>query len=277
MRWPLERILVGTDFSPSAGAALEVAASLAHATEAHVDLLHCLFGPGEDEERARERMRRRAEGAGVPDAGLLVVRGEPADQLSLARDERGADLVVVGAAGLRGLRGFLLGSIADRMLRRPGSPLLLVREARGHGELKQIAVGLELPDAETHALHAAVRLAGATTGELCVIHALPPRGYLSDRRHVEMHPETAAARIEAIVARLDAGVPFQTSVHPGDPVDEISLVVKRLDPDLLVIGAERNPDGWPGRVADRMARTGPAALLLVWPEARRPPQGPEGG
>ena len=266
MRWPLERILVGTDFSPSAGAALEVAASLAQVTDARVDLLHCLFDPGQGEERARERMRQQAEQAGVPDAGLLVVPGEPSDQLSLERDNRGADLVVVGAAGLRGLRGFLLGSVADRMLRRPGCPLLLVREARGHGQLKQIAVGLELPGEDTPALQAAVRLAGATTGELCVIHALPRSGYLSDRRHVEMHPETVTKRIEAIVARLDASIPFQISVHPGDPVDEISLVVRKLDPDLLVLGAERNPDGWPGRVADRLARTGPAALLLVWPE-----------
>jgi nucleotide-binding universal stress UspA family protein len=108
------------------------------------------------------------------------------------------------------------------------------------------------------------------TGELCVIHALPPRGYLSDRRHVEMHPDTVVQRIEAAVARLDASIPFQTAVHPGDPAEEITLVVQKLDPDLLVLGAERNPDGWPGRVADRLARMGPAALLLVWPE-------PEGG
>jgi nucleotide-binding universal stress UspA family protein len=270
MRWPIERLLVGTDFSPSAGAALEVAASLARHTGAQVDLLHCLFDPDDDGKRAKERMRQQAEEAGVPDANLIAVPGEPADQLSRLRDELGADLVVAGAAGLRGVRGFLLGSVADRMLRRPGAPLLLVREARGHGQLKRIAVGLELPDVETPALQAAVRLAGAMTGELCVIHALPPRGYLSDRRHVEMHPDTVVQRIEAAVARLDASIPFQTAVHPGDPAEEITLVVQKLDPDLLVLGAERNPDGWPGRVADRLARMGPAALLLVWPE-------PEGG
>jgi len=35
---------------------------------------------------------------------------------------------------------------------------------------------------------------------------------------------------------------------------------------LVVLGAERNRDGWPGRVADRVARAGLPSLLFVWPE-----------
>jgi hypothetical protein len=53
----------------------------------------------------------------------------------------------------------------------------------------------------------------------------------------------------------------------GDAGDLVASVARELRADLLVMGAERNADGWPGRVTDRAARAGLPALLVVWPEA----------
>ena len=44
-------------------------------------------------------------------------------------------------------------------------------------------------------------------------------------------------------------------------------VAQSLGADLVVVGAERQPDGWPGRITDRVARAELPAVLIVWPPA----------
>jgi len=54
-----------------------------------------------------------------------VVEGRPADEiLSLAKD---VDLVVVGGIGVSGLEKFLLGSVAEKVVRGSPAPVLVVR------------------------------------------------------------------------------------------------------------------------------------------------------
>lgn len=57
----------------------------------------------------------------------LVLRGDPADEiLSFARQQE-ADLIVAGARGTSLIAGLLVGSVADRLLKRAECSVLLVR------------------------------------------------------------------------------------------------------------------------------------------------------
>ena len=47
MSWPPSRILVATDFSPSARAALEVTADLGRRSGAEIDVVHAVRDPGQ--------------------------------------------------------------------------------------------------------------------------------------------------------------------------------------------------------------------------------------
>jgi nucleotide-binding universal stress UspA family protein len=196
-----------------------------------------------------------------------VLRGEAAAEIVALRELLPADLVVLGAVGLRGLRRFVLGSVADRVLRRPGCPLLLVKEAPPTGELKTIVVAQEYPDRPTPWLEIALHIAHSERAELVVLHVLPPKGYASDAHHVDLEPQRAPEKLERLVAELDATVPVRIETRRGYAAELIAAVSLELRADLLVIGAERNADGWPGRVTDRVARAGLPALLVVWPEA----------
>jgi nucleotide-binding universal stress UspA family protein len=56
-----------------------------------------------------------------------VVIGRPGQEITLAAQEPGVDLVVVGARGLGRIERLLLGSVSDRVLRHADCPVLVVR------------------------------------------------------------------------------------------------------------------------------------------------------
>jgi nucleotide-binding universal stress UspA family protein len=285
--WRPSRILVGTDYSATAEQALRAAVGTARRTGAAIDLVHSVddgaqavtgYAVVDDlltgaaywkrvRERAREALDKLGREAGPPDPTTHLVRGDPAGELLALRDRWASDLVVLGGQGLRGLRRFLLGSVAERVLRRPGAPLLLVNRAPIGDTFKSVLVCVEDPGAETPWLDAGLSLAHDLVAELGLVHALPPPGRLSDGRRVELDPEHVAERIERSVVARDRAQPLKVVVRRGDPADVIPAVARELGSDLVVLGAERRPDGWPGRVADRVARAGLPAVLLIWPAA----------
>lgn len=143
---PIRRILVPTDFSEPAGAALTWATTLAHEFHSHLYLLHVVPEPyaypwgtelstlplndilAQSEEAARQRLVELAAETKLPPDRVktTAVVGTPVDQvLALIKDEQ-IDLVVLGTHG-RGLVGhLLLGSVAERVVRRSPVPVLTV-------------------------------------------------------------------------------------------------------------------------------------------------------
>jgi nucleotide-binding universal stress UspA family protein len=147
------KILVATDFSPSAGAAADWAVTLARAFDAEVIVLHVLdparvaaarrapsrrlhqLGPyaagGIAElvdwihEDAAQRLA--LETARYPKARTLIKEGVPGTTILEAAAELQPDLIVVGTQGLTGLAHFLLGSVAEHIVRHSRVPVLTVR------------------------------------------------------------------------------------------------------------------------------------------------------
>ena len=132
------RIVVGTDGSPTADRAVDVAGELARLTGAQV-LVVSAYRPvrvtamvgvgaaggalasawlGDDERVAAEEVVRRA-GQRLEESGLTVHSvarpGEPADALLAVAEELDADLLVIGNRGISGVRRYLLGNVADRV------------------------------------------------------------------------------------------------------------------------------------------------------------------
>jgi nucleotide-binding universal stress UspA family protein len=122
-RW----IVVGTDFSDGAQEALEGALRMAEDSGAHVALVHA-YEDGPDANLADDPTSRllshldqEIATSGAARRGVrvlpLVRRGPPWDKLLNVATEYGAEVVVVGSSGQRGMtRGFPLGSVASRVL-----------------------------------------------------------------------------------------------------------------------------------------------------------------
>lgn len=82
-------------------------------------------------------VRLRERGATVH---TEVRRGRPAEEILAHAEEIGADLIAMTTHGRSGLRGWVFGSVADRVLRVAPCPVLLVRaETVKEGEGRECA------------------------------------------------------------------------------------------------------------------------------------------
>ena len=80
-------------------------------------------------EEALEARAAETRVAGVP-ARWKLTAGVPFDAIVRAAEEEGADMIVMGTHGRRGIEGLLLGSVANRVVRLAGCPVLTVREKK---------------------------------------------------------------------------------------------------------------------------------------------------
>ncbi|MFB6219011.1 MAG: universal stress protein [Halobacteriaceae archaeon] len=132
-------ILVPTDGSEGAARATEHAVELAATYGATVHALNVVepaystdFNAGELRasleaagEEAVEAVADRAAEAGV-EAVTAVVEGDPHREILSYAEAVDADLVVMGTHGRTGLDRYLLGSVAERVVRTADAPVLTV-------------------------------------------------------------------------------------------------------------------------------------------------------
>ena len=67
----------------------------------------------------------RAEAAGLEAEGIIV-QGHPAEEIIKYAEENSIDLIVMGTLGKSGLDRFLLGSVADKVIRNSKIPVIAV-------------------------------------------------------------------------------------------------------------------------------------------------------
>jgi nucleotide-binding universal stress UspA family protein len=138
------RILAPTDFSAYSTEAMEYACSLVEKYNAELHLLHVLemhasstpvFAGGlaltsrvqESREAAEKELLKVASGH---DAIRTTVVGPPfLEILRYARDNE-IDLIVMGTHGRSGLAHVLVGSVAERVVRKSSCPVLTVRHPK---------------------------------------------------------------------------------------------------------------------------------------------------
>lgn len=137
----IQRVIVGLDDSEPSDAALDVVFDLPPAdrievlvysvadTETPVAIRYSAAFERAQRDQARaivDHAEQRAHARGVQ-VRSFVPNGRPADTIVEAAQHETVDLIVVGSHGRRGLRRFLLGSVAERVVRMSAVPTLVVR------------------------------------------------------------------------------------------------------------------------------------------------------
>jgi len=140
-------ILVPTDFSEDAEQALEYAVALASKLDARIHLLNALvllpIGPEIAVAMSTRRIDELMTDSQKALDRLVAVRsgkaafgptrqktGDPRMVIEETAAEIGADLIVMGTHGRRGVSRLLLGSVAESVARTAPCPVLLVRKDR---------------------------------------------------------------------------------------------------------------------------------------------------
>jgi len=144
----IERILCAVDFSEPSEEAARFAVDVACQFGAEVTLLHVYAVPGyaypegvmvaapdvmtevlAQIDRSLEIWKKEAEARGAPKVRTASVQGSAAGEIVRYAEEHGVDLIVVGTHGRGGLAHVLLGSVAEKVVRRAPCPVLTVRAA----------------------------------------------------------------------------------------------------------------------------------------------------
>jgi len=140
----IRRILCPVDFSEASEHALRYAADLASALEADLHVIHAyqlpvyampdgamMAGPEaltkltDDLQKQLDALVARVSAARRIETHL--VEGVPHGEIADASKRLGADMIVMGTHGRSGLQHFLLGSVAERVVRTAPIPVLTVR------------------------------------------------------------------------------------------------------------------------------------------------------
>lgn len=137
---PLRTILHPTDFSENSEFAFRVAAALARDYNARLILLHVLapptviYGGGPvpadtwpTVEEAREKLRELEGRTYHVRVESEVMEGDAVDMILRAAEETNSDVIVMGTHGRSALARLLLGSVAERVLRKSPCPVLTAK------------------------------------------------------------------------------------------------------------------------------------------------------
>jgi nucleotide-binding universal stress UspA family protein len=142
-----KRILVATDFSDASEVALDYAIGLAKALGAKITVFHsyelpiygfpdgALIATAEmataimtGAQAGLDAMCKRREGSGV-ELTQVVRQGMASEDVHRVAEEVGADLIVIGTHGRKGLAHALLGSVAEKIIRTATRPVLTLHQA----------------------------------------------------------------------------------------------------------------------------------------------------
>jgi nucleotide-binding universal stress UspA family protein len=140
----LKRILVPTDFGEPSAAALKYGLELAQRFGAELHLFHVVENPGEAAEAeypiglfdtmqnaAHDRLRQLLTPAELrevqPHCAMRL--GAAADEIVRYAESSAIDLIVMGTHGREGVARAIMGSVAEKVVRRATCPVLTVHRS----------------------------------------------------------------------------------------------------------------------------------------------------
>jgi nucleotide-binding universal stress UspA family protein len=293
-------ILHPTDFSDGARRAFDFALSFAERHGAALRIVNVLPTLGDNplrdafelqidedafyaraDEHAQEKMAefaRAAEARGVGVKASAVRGPSPEDEILEMAEAAGADLLVMGTHGRRGLSRIALGSVAEEVVRRAPCSVLTVRAEweRTADAIERILVPVDLSDASEALVRSAGDIARSVGASVDLVHVNEPLPVpapllgsitLSD---VVQDPESKTrSHLDRMADEaLPAGVEAASHVLDGHAATTIVDAVDDLGADLIVI-ASHGQSGLErvllGSVTARVVRRADCPVLTTRP------------
>lgn len=284
----LRNVLVGTSLDTESDSVARVGKAVADAAGARLHLVHALtssagwgteYAPllaGDyvrvEEERLREALGAQAARLGVDAAAAKTEIGPP-HRVLVDASKHDVDLLVVGASESAGLAR-LLGSTADRVVRKAACPVLVVRGALPVPPQRVVAT-VDFSPLSTEAFDHGLALLGdlGGWGDLEVLFVLSVlQRQVAPQFTPDQIDQFAAEELERFVAEHAAQAAVRRKVRVGGPREEIVEELTESKADLVVVGTH-GLGGFDrmviGSVAADVVRHAPCSVLVIPPAARR--------
>jgi len=294
-------ILVPSDFSEAARAALRYGLSLALEAEARVTVVHIVpFSPAlayvypieghqvSEEEIADIRQKVvelvAPEHRQATSAQFIVRAGDIEDTLLEVVGEQKPDLVVMGTHGRRRFERWILGSVTEHFLRRTTVPTLTVShldethriENPVPVPLSKLLYATDLSAESVDGMTRALELAGEFSAEVVILHVAQNLGWALGTEFIPLDLETRTAEArDARFRHLVNSVPVSAREDPrvrielreGVPFEVILDVAAAEDADMIVLNTQTRSGidrALLGSTAERVVR-GATVPVLSFP------------
>ncbi len=223
---------------------------------------------------------------------LTVPLGDAAAEILRQAEGLGASLLVLSTQGASGVRKFMFGSVAERVLREATRPVLVVPPAvadgpmRTLGAMQEVLAPIDFHDHVLDDARLASRVARASHARLRLLHVIPgddSQGWtvLREPAAAQLEAHLSGARqsrtdraheaLEVLASSLDVTPAPTLEIAHGPVAAQIAAVADREEVDLVVLGLRGTPGGMGtrvGAVAYRVLCASPAPVLAVPHEAR---------
>ncbi len=189
---------------------------------------------------------------------VRAVEAFPADAILASAASQKADLIVMGTHGRSGLNRWMLGSVAERILRESPVPVLTVRSAP-RDAIRRVLCPVHDTELSRRALALAAGLSACFGAGLTVLHVQEPSGAHAVSDLCSWIPQEERARCD-----------IREQVRHGHASEEIVRLATEESFDLVILGAPRRRffDGMVlGTTTLRTVRHAPCAVLTVSPGA----------
>jgi nucleotide-binding universal stress UspA family protein len=273
----INRIVVAVDFSAESQAAVEQAMNVARKNGAELVLLHVCGVPDKPnevpdsmratlnvyEDMLREQLaevRRQLDDLGAQLSGQgveishVVREGFPDTAIVETARELHADLVVTGSHGRTGFARFLMGSVAERVVRLSDVPVLVARQGdSAAGGYHRIAVAVDFSDITDEVLSTALAVS-ARGAQIDVLHAW------------EMSPLSYQAMVP-VKAAQDLVQPLKDSLRGVATERGAELITRHEKEDVTI--TFHAVEGRPGDVVEDWLKDHPVSLIVTGSHGRR--------
>jgi nucleotide-binding universal stress UspA family protein len=293
-----KHILVPLDGSDMSEVVIPATAYLARTLNATVTLLHVLEHNAPEAVHGQRHITNAEEGqhylvetaAAIHTGGSVEAHVHPNREDNVARsiaehaEELGVDLIVMCTHGRGGVRRWLFGSIAQKVIALGDTPVLLIHpEDTTFGRrfiCRRILGPLDgNPEHET-GLEVAMNLAQECAASLHLVMVVPTPGTLSgeDMATAMLLPTTTAAVLELsqqtateylqrqAQRTAERKIPVTTEVRRGEPAAAIATAAQVAHADLIVMathGKSHTDAFWSGSVSPKVSSRWHLPLLLV--------------
>lgn len=282
------RVLVATDGSPQARAAVTTAVQFPWPAQARVRVIvarttraqyrrSILLAALDRSAEVAAQSARRSLSRRWPDVEVVVVDKAPVTGILDEAERFAADVIVLGWRGHGAIRRLLMGSVSRGVVRRAKCAVLVVRRPL---RVRRIVLGLDGSTTAKRALALVGELVAPPEGRVILVTAVdvmavPSHGLIPAARTVAREVErTNAQRRKAASRELDraaaqlrrAGWASRTILTKGEPLRDLLSAVASARPQLLAVGA-RGASGVRrlllGSVAEGALNRSPVPVLIV--------------
>lgn len=246
-----KRILLATDGSLQADAAVDATIRMARFTDALVRVLHVwnlglLETRGEADRLVADSVNRLANAGVMAEMELYQADGtNVAAAIATVARQFEADLVIIGSRGLSDWQSIFQHSVSHQVLAALDCPVLVARSGKhiGVGQTQKILLAVAGGSDVAPAVKAAISVSKSDQPVVLVVHVAQTMVGAQGFAYVESEDEIQATLAAATSQLRDAHIPVEGMVlHTGPVASRLVEVATNWNADLIVVGSSRMGD-----------------------------------